>query len=87
MKTQTQKERILSLLKENPAGINSYGVARDLALQLPTRVWELKQLGYDITSITKSDKSVDYILNYEPQLEKSLKGYKFEGNRAIAIYE
>lgn len=58
----TQKQKILKLLKDNPKGINSYGVARDLALQLPTRVWELKQMGYNITSVTKDDKSVDYVL-------------------------
>lgn len=63
MKAQTQKEKILQLLQENPAGINSFGVAREIALQLPTRILELKRKDYDITSIHKEDGSVDYILN------------------------
>lgn len=66
MKTLTQREKILKLLQENPAGINSFGIARDLALQLPTRVFELKRKGYDITSLPKPDGSVDYILNASP---------------------
>lgn len=58
MKSQTQKERILKLLRDNPAGINSYGIARDLALQLPTRIFELRGMGHNITSIAKQDKSI-----------------------------
>lgn len=87
MKTQTQKEKILNLLRENPAGINSFGVARDLALQLPTRIWELRQKGYQIISINKQDGSVDYVLQEIPQQEKQLKGYRFEGNTAIPLFE
>ena len=86
-KQLTQKQRILKLLQENPAGINSYGIARELALQLPTRIWELKAKGYDITSITKEDKSVDYILNAEPEVERKRVGWKFENNIAVPIYQ
>lgn len=65
----TQREKILALLQENPAGINSFGVAREIALQLPTRILELKRAGHDITSIGKDDGSVDYILNSSPAVE------------------
>lgn len=87
MKTISQKEKILKLLRDNPAGINSYGVARDLSLQLPARVWDLKQAGYQITSINKSDGSVDYVLQGQPEREKKRVGFKIEGDRAIPIYE
>ena len=87
MKTITQKERILKLLKENPAGINSFGVARDLALQLPTRIFELKQKGYLIVSISKDDGSVDYILQASPEETKKLVGWDFSGDTAIPIYK
>ena len=60
---KTQKDKILQLLRDNPAGINSFGVARDLALQLPTRVWELKKIGHNIVSVDKEDGSVDYVLH------------------------
>lgn len=87
MKTLTQKEKILKLLQENPAGINSFGVAREIALQLPTRISELKDKGYDILSIPKSDNSVDYVLQGSPIAEKKRVGFRFEGNVAIPLYE
>lgn len=73
---KTQKERILDLLTEaGEKGINSFGVARDLSLQLPARVWELRQLGHEIVSVDKPDGSVDYILygnteKHEPEFYK-----------------
>ena len=67
---KTQKEKILKLLQDNPTGINSFGMARDLALQLPTRIWELKRLGHNITSTDKQDGSVDYILQEGPPPDK-----------------
>lgn len=82
-----QRQKILKLLKEAGAlGVNSYGVARDLALQLPTRIYELKREGYDITAIAKPDKSVDYILNKEPESPKKIISWEFEGNVARPIY-
>jgi hypothetical protein len=87
MKKQTQKERILALLQENPAGINSFGIARDLALQLPTRIFELKRKGYEIVSTPKNDGSVDYTLQGQPAVEKKRVGFRFEGNIAIPVYE
>jgi hypothetical protein len=62
MKSLTQRERILKLLQDNPAGINSFGVARELALQLPTRVLELRRAGHNIISIRQDNGSVDYVL-------------------------
>lgn len=87
MKTLTQQEKILKLLQENPAGINSFGIARDLALQLPTRIFELKRKGYEIVSTPKNDGSVDYTLQGQPEVEKKRIGFRFEGNVAIPLYE
>ena len=86
MKTQTQQQKILALLKENPAGINSF-TFRNKFIQLPVRIMELKELGYDITSITNPDRSVDYILQSEPLKERKRVGWDFSGNTAIPIYE
>lgn len=83
----TQKEKILRLLQENPAGINSFGVAREIALQLPTRILELRRKGYTITSIGKDDGSVDYVLNDSPVSEQKVTRYTFQGNTAIPVYE
>ena len=87
MKSLTQQEKILKLLQENPAGINSFGVAREIALQLPTRITELKDKGYEILSLRKPDASVDYILQGSPIKETKRVGFRFEGNTAIPIYE
>ena len=87
MKSLTQQEKILKLLQENPAGINSFGVAREIALQLPTRIKELKAKGYEILSLRKPDASVDYILQGSPIKEIKRVGFRFEGNTAIPIYE
>lgn len=85
MKTETQKEKILKLLTEaGSTGINSFGVARDLALQLPTRIWELKQQDYEILSIDKEDGSVDYVLN--GLQEKREWKWEFEGTTAKKVY-
>ena len=87
MKHLTQKERILKLLQENPTGINSFGVAREIALQLPTRILELRRAGHDLTSIGKDDGSVDYVLQGSPIQEKKRIGFRFEGSTAIPLYE
>lgn len=76
MKTLTQKEKILKLLTDDPAGINSFGIARDIALQLPTRISELKEKGYIITSIHQKDGSVDYVLTGKPQTERKRVGWE-----------
>lgn len=59
----TQKEQILKLLTDaGKDGINSFGIARELSLQLPARIWELRQLGHEIISKDEPDSSVTYIL-------------------------
>lgn len=87
MKTLTQKQKILKLLQDNPAGINSFGIARNLALQLPTRIFELKRKGYEITSIGKDDGSVDYILHSVPVEERKPIKWEFIGNKAVPVYQ
>lgn len=86
MPKQTQQEKILALLKQYPAGLNSFGVAREIALQLPTRILELRRKGYTITSIGKDDGSVDYVLNGTPAAEKKITTWKFEGNKAVPVF-
>lgn len=85
MKHLTQKERILNLLQENPAGINSFGVAREIALQLPTRILELRRAGHTITSIGKDDGSVDYILSGAAASQKVIR-WEFKDNVAVPIF-
>lgn len=86
MKKLTQQDKILNLLREHPAGVNSFGLARDIALQLPTRIKELKIKGYQIVSISKPDNSVDYVLQGEPEHEKKIIDWKFEGSNATPIF-
>lgn len=88
MKKITQKEKLLKLLRDNPAGINSFGVAREIALQLPVRILELKRAGHEIVSIPKSDGSVDYCLTSEvkKEEEKKIIRWEFEGNKAFPIF-
>jgi len=62
----TQKQKILNILRqEGSKGLNSYEW-RHIALQLPTRIFELKQAGYLITEKTNHDRSVNYFLIQEP---------------------
>lgn len=64
-KKLTQKELILKmLLRAQDKGINSYGVARTIALQLPARIYELKK-EYDIVATRNKNGSVNYILKGE----------------------
>lgn len=86
----TQKQKILQALREaKEEGINSY-IARDVLqiIQLPTRIFELKELGYNIVEKTNPNRSVNYILLGEPkrfkpveikQVEKEVE-YVFIGN-------
>lgn len=86
MKHLTQKQKILALLQENPAGINSFGVAREIALQLPTRILELRRAGHDITSIGKDDGSVDYILNSNAAASQKVIRWEFKDNVAVPVF-
>ena len=57
----TQREQILKALQNGP--LNSYTATYDLHVkQAPTRIKELKEQGYTIESITKPNRSVDWIL-------------------------
>lgn len=65
---KTQREKVLELLKQaGRQGINSFS-ERATALQLPTRIFELKKEGYLITTRRHKDASVDYILMGGPRM-------------------
>ena len=65
----TQQQRLLIELKKGR--VNSYYATYDLRIkQAPTRIKELKQQGYEINSITLSDRSVDWELAGEPPKPK-----------------
>lgn len=56
-----QKQIILNRLKKG--SVNSYELTYQLSIkQAPTRIHELKKMGYNIDSIFKANGSVDYIL-------------------------
>jgi hypothetical protein len=95
MKILTQREKILALLRTaGPAGINSFGVARRIALQLPTRINELKAEGYLITTRTYKNRSKDYILISEPagtkrpeKTPRKIVDYLYVDGTAIPVYD
>jgi len=82
----TQHQKILIALREaGDIGINSFKARVDLRIiQLPTRIWELKRMNYDIAERSNPDKSVNYILVREPEKPKPKK-YVFVGSTAIEI--
>jgi hypothetical protein len=55
------------LIKAGTKGINSYGVDRKLALQLPARIWELSHK-YNCVIIKRRnpDRSINYVLAHVP---------------------
>lgn len=61
---KTQQEKILALLQQaGILGINSYDLTYKYSCkQAPTRIKELKELGYQIVSKQKPNRSVQYIL-------------------------
>lgn len=57
----TQQEMILKRLKNGP--LNSYEATFQMRIkQAPTRVKELREIGYNIISRPKRDRSVDWVL-------------------------
>ena len=81
----TQQQELLSELRKGK--VNSYQATYAMRIkQAPTRIKELKELGYDINSVTKSDRSVDWYLNSEPQKPKKPEFY-FYGNVAYTKIE
>ncbi len=68
----TQQDEILILLRQaGSQGVNSYGMARDLALQLPRVMNDLKKAGYLWTTRKHKNRSVDYILVGENESKPS----------------
>ncbi len=66
MAKQTQLNRIIEILRAAGGnGMNSY-TWRMSFIQLPVRILELKDMGYDIYSRQNADRSVNYILVAEP---------------------
>lgn len=91
MNKKTQREKVLELLKvAGPQGINSFS-ERATALQLPTRIFELKREGYLITTRRHTDSSVDYILvGHSTMPSKAAENpseyvWVFEGNTARQV--
>lgn len=60
----TQHTKIIQALQQaGREGINSYTARENLhIIQLPTRVFELKELGHKIIERKNPDRSVNYIL-------------------------
>jgi hypothetical protein len=60
------KEIVRILNKQGKHGMNSFEY-RTLFIQLPARIKELKKMGYLISTRTRPNRSVDYILAGEPE--------------------
>ena len=72
----TQHQRILLILRDaGSAGMNSY-TWRMKFIQLPVRIKELKEKGYGIVSQTNKNRSVNYILTFDPDT-KPIKSEQF----------
>lgn len=85
---ETQQQKVLRLLKDaGNNGVNSHDLTYIHSIkQAPTRVQELEQKGYKIASIPQENRSVNYILNYEPaELRKPIR-YEFVGDKAIPVF-
>lgn len=61
---KTQQNTVLALLQEaGSIGVNSYDLTYKFSIkQAPTRILELKELGYSIVSERKLNRSVQYRL-------------------------
>ena len=87
---KSQRDKILELLKSNEK-VNSYELTYKYHIkQAPTRVYELRELGYDIyTSPANADGSVDYSLLKKTPLKTQPEGtfkWIYEGNIARKVY-
>jgi hypothetical protein len=87
MNKTTQQERLLKELYRGK--VNSYSATYSMQIkQAPTRIRELREKGYNITSITKPDRSVDWVLNGIPKEEvKKEQKWVFVGNMAVRLEE
>lgn len=84
IKRFTQQARILQLLRETgEKGLNSYDLTYTYYIkQAPTRINELREQGFKITSHLRPNRSVQYILH-----EKKMPVFKweFDGNVARRV--
>lgn len=89
-KINTQQQRLLEALREaGSEGVNSYYATYKMNIkQAPTRLFEIKQMGFAIIKRRNNDGSVNWILAHEPKQYRS-QDYKptgqwvYVGNTAI----
>jgi hypothetical protein len=82
----TQHEKLLKAMKEK-GYINSFVATYELRIkQAPTRILELKKMGFMIKSIPQGNGSVNWTLEAEPKLIlKKKQDFVFKGNTAIPV--
>lgn len=85
---KTQRQKVLDLLKESGnQGVNSYDLTYIHSIkQAPTRIKELRESGYVITSTTLSNRSVQYRLDSIPLKDRPFK-WDFSQGFARKLYE
>jgi hypothetical protein len=65
----SQRNKLLNKLKEE-GRVNSYFATYQMKIkQAPTRIYELRAMGYNITRLPKSDGSVDWELEAKARVE------------------
>ena len=80
----TQRQRLLKELRKGK--VNSYDATYDFRIkQAPTRIQELRVIGYNIVSHPKADRSVDWELLSEPAQPKVLMDSDYEFKDGVAI--
>lgn len=99
MNKQKQQEQILTLLKgAGNLGVNSYDLTYTYGIkQAPTRIFELRGQGYNISTYNNPNRSVNYILNpfssekhlvtksHVSEVRAQKPTYIFVGNTAIPV--
>lgn len=85
---ETQREKVLRLLREaGNSGINSHDLTYIHSIkQAPTRIYELQEEGYLISTRPLKNRSVIYILEYVPEEKRKRVILGYEGNKAIIGY-
>lgn len=89
MYKETQRQKVLRLLRESgKSGLNSHDLTYIHGIkQAPTRIYELIEKGYKISSSAPhKNRSIDYVLDYEPEELKKPIRYEFIDNKAIPIF-
>jgi len=83
----TQQEQILSYLREHNEGLNSYYATYTLGIkQAPTRILELRRMGYVIVPTNNVDRSVTWHLISESARKAVIKQeFAFIGNKAVLV--